>query len=274
MSDEPVLDIRHLTIRAGDGRTLVEDLNLRAEAGEHVALIGESGSGKSLTSVAVMGLLPAGLHVAGSIRVCGQEVVGTPDRITRQLRGTRMGIVFQEPMTALDPLVRLGNQLGEAIGRAAAADGHRLTRRGRRSAVREALGAVRIHQPDRIARAYPHEASGGQRQRVAIAMASAAHPDLLILDEPTTALDVTVQAEVLHLLRDLIGEHRMTTLFVSHDLAVVATMADTAVVLRAGRAVETGRFTDLLSAPRQPYTRRLIEAARALDAAMDGGADS
>ncbi|HEU0256968.1 MAG TPA: ABC transporter ATP-binding protein [Microbacteriaceae bacterium] len=264
-ANDAVLEVRGLTVQTAQGLTLVDGLDLHVAGGERFAVIGESGSGKSVTGLAVMGLLPQGLTVRGSIRVCGEEVVGAPERRLRRLRGSRVGIVFQEPLTALDPLTRLGAQLGEALARAASAEGRRLRGAGRRRAVREALEAVQIDDADRLARAYPHEASGGQRQRVAIAMALACKPDVLILDEPTTALDVTVQAEVLGLLRRLVADNGMATLFVSHDLAVVAAMAERALVLRAGRAVETGEVTTLLTAPRKAYTRELVAAARALD---------
>lgn len=269
---EPALRIEHLRVRTADGLVLVDDLSLEAAAGSRIALIGESGSGKSLTSLAIMGLLPDGITATGSIRVAGHEMVGVADADARSVRGRRAGIVFQEPLTALDPLARLGDQLGEAVSRAAGARSQRMSRSARRAAVRSALEDVRLSDPDRIARAYPHEASGGQRQRVAIAMALAARPDLLILDEPTTALDVTVQAEVLELLRGVVAGSGMATLFVSHDLAVVADMADEAVVLRGGRAVESGPIARLLSAPVDDYTQRLVEAARSLDRALDVGA--
>ncbi|GAA3754747.1 hypothetical protein GCM10022240_04740 [Microbacterium kribbense] len=290
---EPALAVEHLTIRTDDGRVLVDDLSLEVPSGARLALIGESGSGKSLTSLAIMGLLPDGMTAAGSIRVAGHEMVGVSDAAARRVRGRTVGIVFQEPLTALDPLQRLGDQLGEALTRAAAARSGtasggqaprgqmargrmargRMSRTERRAAVRAALGDVRLHEPDRIAQSYPHEASGGQRQRVAIAMALAARPDLLILDEPTTALDVTVQAEVLQLLDGIVAGGAMATLFVSHDLAVVAQMADSAVVLRGGRAVERGTVAQLLTAPREEYTRLLVTAARSLDDALDVGGE-
>lgn len=293
---DAVLAVEHLTVRTDDGRTLVDDVSFEAAPGARLALIGESGSGKSLTSLAIMGLLPEGLTAEGSIRVAGHEMVRTSDAAARRVRGRHVGIVFQEPLTALDPLGRLGDQLGEAlaragrsgagrddVGRGVAGDGvsqreaparelsrgGRRTRAERRAAVRAALEDVRLAEPDRLARSYPHEASGGQRQRVAIAMALAARPDLLILDEPTTALDVTVQAEVLDLLAGIVTGSDMATLFVSHDLAVVAQMADSAIVLRSGRAVEQGPVAQLLARPREEYTRRLVDAARALDAALD-----
>ncbi len=267
---EPLLSVESLTVRTDDGKVLVDDLSLSAAAGSRLALIGESGSGKSLTSLAIMGLLPDGLAAEGSIRVAGHEMVRVADAAARRVRGRRVGIVFQEPLTALDPLARLGDQVGEAIVRAARP--RRMSRAELRDAVRAALTDVRLHEVDRIAHAYPHEASGGQRQRVAIAMALAAHPDLLILDEPTTALDVTVQAAVLQLLDVIARGSAMTTLFVSHDLAVVARMADEAVVLRGGRMVEQGPVARLLTAPRHEYTQQLVAAARSLDSALDVGA--
>ncbi len=172
--------------------------------------------------------------------------------------------MFQEPLTALDPLMRLGQQVAEPVKRHLGLRGAEL-----RAAVHDALDEVRLPDPERIARAYPHEISGGQRQRVAIAAALACRPQLLIADEPTTALDVTVQAEVLALLDTLIAERGMSLLFVSHDLAVVSRMTDRALVLRAGRVVEEGAIRRLLDAPTDPYTVELVRSARELDAALE-----
>ncbi|MFF2052730.1 ATP-binding cassette domain-containing protein [Leifsonia sp. NPDC058194] len=258
------LDVRNLSVAARDGSPLVHDVSFSIGAGERVSLIGESGSGKSLTSFAVAGLLPDGLTAGGSVDLDGVQVVGAKERDLVPLRGKAVSFVFQEPLTALDPLMRLGRQVAEPLRRHLGLRGGEL-----RAAVREALDEVRLPDPDRIARAYPHEISGGQRQRVAIAAALACRPQLLIADEPTTALDVTVQADVLALLDSLIAERGMSLLFVSHDLAVVSRMTDRALVLRAGRVVEEGPILRLLEAPTDPYTIELVRSARELDAALE-----
>ncbi|CAM5532506.1 hypothetical protein Sdia_50040 [Streptomyces diastaticus subsp. diastaticus] len=262
-----LLDVRGLTVRTDEGRVLVDDLGFALGAGERLGLIGESGSGKSLTSLAVLGLLPPGMTATGSARLAGTEVVGAREKELTELRGARAAVVFQEPLTALDPLMRVGRQIAEPLRRRTGLKGDAL-----RKAVREALDQVRLPYPRGIARAFPHEISGGQRQRVALAMALACQPDLLIADEPTTALDVTVQADMLDLLDGLVREHSMALLFVSHDLAVVSRITDRVLVLRHGRAVETGTVADLVHRPRQAYTAALVESARKLESALDVGA--
>ncbi|SEB50682.1 peptide/nickel transport system ATP-binding protein [Paramicrobacterium humi] len=263
-----LLEVSRLSVRTADGDALVDDLSFSLDAGRRLGLIGESGSGKSLTSLAVTGLLGAGLEASGSVLLDGQQVIGAPDRMLRPLRGPVASLVFQEPLSALDPLMRVGRQVAEPMRRHLGLRGAELDR-----AVAAALAEVSL--PDaRIARAYPHELSGGQRQRVAIALALAAGPRLLIADEPTTALDVTVQDEVLSLLDRLVNERDMALLFISHDLAVVARMAENVVVLQHGRAVESGDVREVVAAPREPYTRRLVDSARLLDAALDQGPDA
>ncbi|WP_244972543.1 ATP-binding cassette domain-containing protein [Paramicrobacterium fandaimingii] len=259
------LEVSHLTVRSADGDALVDDVSFSVDAGERVGLIGESGSGKSVTSLAVTGLLDAGLIASGSVLLDGQQVVGASDRMLRPLRGPAASIVFQEPLTALDPLMRVGKQVAEPIAR------HRKLRGAElRGAVHDAL--VDVALPDeRFARAFPHELSGGQRQRVAIAIALAAQPRLLIADEPTTALDVTVQNEILDLLDRLVAEHDMALLFISHDLAVVSRMVQRVVVLQDGVAVESGPVNDVITAPQHEYTQKLVASARALDSTLDGG---
>ncbi|MDZ8275452.1 ABC transporter ATP-binding protein [Microbacterium aquimaris] len=262
-----LLEITGLTLHAGTA-TLVDDLGLTLAAGERVGLVGESGSGKSMTALAALGLLPDAVTATGSALLDGHEVVGAADAAVRRLRGPVAGIVFQEPLTALDPLMRVGRQIAEPLRR------HRGLRGGAlRDAVTRALGDVSL-EGDRIARSYPHELSGGQRQRVAIAIALAADPRLLIADEPTTALDVTVQDEVLTLLERLVADRDMGLLFISHDLAVVSRMVDRVLVLQRGRLVEEGTVGRVLGAPQHPYTRSLVDSARYLDAALDVGAGS
>ena len=257
-----ILDVSGLTVRSGSG-ALVRDVSFSLVPGERLGLIGESGSGKSLTTLAVTGLLPDSLTASGSVLLDGHQVVGARDADLRPLRGPVAQIVFQEPLTALDPLMRVGRQIAEPLRRHLGLRGAEL-----RSAVAAALDEVSLTDP-RIARAYPHELSGGQRQRVAIAIALAARPQLLIADEPTTALDVTVQDAVLALLERLVAERGMALLFISHDLAVVSRMVDRIVVLRDGLVVEEGAVAQVLRHPAEPYTRMLVDSARALDAFLD-----
>ncbi|MAP62779.1 MAG: ABC transporter ATP-binding protein [Microbacterium sp.] len=262
-----LLETTGLTLHAGTA-TLVDDLGLTLAAGERVGLVGESGSGKSMTALAALGLLPDAVTATGSALLDGHEVVGAADAAVRRLRGPVAGIVFQEPLTALDPLMRVGRQIAEPLRRHRGLRGAAL-----RDAVTRALADVSL-EGNRVARAYPHELSGGQRQRVAIAIALAADPRLLIADEPTTALDVTVQDEVLTLLERLVADRDMGLLFISHDLAVVSRMVDRVLVLQRGRLVEEGTVGRVLGAPQHPYTRSLVDSARYLDAALDVGAGS
>ncbi|MEA1263761.1 ABC transporter ATP-binding protein [Microbacterium sp. STF-2] len=259
-----ILDVSGLTVRSGAG-TLVRDVSFSLAPGERLGLIGESGSGKSLTSLAVTGLLPDALSASGSVLLDGHQVIDARDADLRPLRGPVAQIVFQEPLTALDPLMKVGRQIAEPLRRHLGLRGAEL-----RSAVAAALDEVALSDA-RIARAYPHELSGGQRQRVAIAVALAARPQLLIADEPTTALDVTVQDGVLALMERLVDERGMALLFISHDLAVVSRMVDRIVVLRDGLVVEAGTVAQVLQEPAEPYTRMLVDSARALDAFLDAG---
>ena len=264
-----LLEIAGLGVMAGN-RALVKGLSLTLARGERLGLIGESGSGKSLTALAATGLLPRGLNASGSVRLAGTEVIGAPDRALDRLRGTAAAIVFQEPLTALDPLMRVGRQIAEPLARRASRDGRALNGKALDAAVLALIEEVRLPEPRRMIRAYPHELSGGQRQRVAIAMALACQPDLLIADEPTTALDVTTQAEILALLDRLVRERGMALLFISHDLPVVANTVERVVVLRQGEAVEAGPVREVFAAPRHDYTRSLLAAARSFDDALEG----
>lgn len=253
-----LLDVDGLTVRNAAGTTLVDDVSFRVGAGDRTGLIGESGSGKSLTALAVTGLLPAGLTATGEIRLDGADMIRAPLG-----RGNVAAVVFQEPLTALDPLMTAGRQIAVPIRRFRGVRGGAL-----RAAVIEALEAVRLTDADRIARSYPHQLSGGQRQRVAIAMALACRPRLLIVDEPTTALDVTVQAEVLDLLNDVVERLQTALLFITHDLPVAARVVRDTHVLRAGRIVESGPITRMVAEPVHPYTRTLVDSARRFDAAL------
>ncbi|MFD1506618.1 ABC transporter ATP-binding protein [Georgenia yuyongxinii] len=250
--------------RAGEpARRLVDDLSFTVAAGERLAIIGESGSGKSLTALAVAGLLAPGLQASGSVSVAGREVVGAPEAVLNRVRGAGVSLVFQEPRTALDPLMRIGRQIAEPLRRHRGLRGTEL-RDGVRGLMRE------VALPERAEQAFPHEVSGGQRQRVAIAMALACDPKVLIADEPTTALDVTVQAGILELLQREVRERDMALVFITHDMGVVAEVAERVVVLRSGRKVEEGSVAGTIAAPQHPYTQRLVEGARLLDAALAG----
>jgi oligopeptide/dipeptide ABC transporter ATP-binding protein len=231
----------------------VNGLDMELRPGEIVGLVGESGSGKSVTSRAIMGLLPPRTsRIAGSVRLAGRELVGLPEAQYRRVRGEHVAMIFQDPLTALDPLYRAGEQVAEALR-----FHFGLSRSAASRRVVELLDAVGLPDPAGTARRYPHELSGGMRQRVMIAMALACEPELLIADEPTTALDVTVQAQILELLRRLVRERGMALLLITHDLGVVRELCERAVVLYAGRVAEEGPVSDLLRSPLHPYTSGL-----------------
>ena len=268
---KPVLNISGLTIRAG-ARRLVSDLDLVIQPGERWGVIGESGSGKSLTALASIGLLPPGLSCEGTIFLDGQPVHTLPERELTRLRGQAASVVFQEPLTALDPLMRLGRQTAEPLARRLRREGKPVERKAIEAEVARLFELVALPEPARIARSYPFEISGGQRQRVAIAMALACRPKLLIADEPTTALDVTTQAEVLALLRQLVSDMKMALLFISHDLAVVNSIAEKVAVMRHGEIVEKGNAQQVLAEPKHDYTASLVTAATAFEDALAGRA--
>jgi oligopeptide transport system ATP-binding protein len=254
----PVLSIRALRVRFRTGDGVVEavrGIDLDVAPGETVAIVGESGSGKSQTMMSVMGLLAANGWAEGSVRYRGEELMGLkPDALNRY-RGSKLTMIFQEPMTSLDPLYRIGDQISLPLIVHAG-----LSRADARRRAVELLELVRIPDPERRLNAYPHELSGGQRQRVMIAIALANHPDVLIADEPTTALDVTVQARILDLLADLKARLGMSIVFITHDLGIVRRFADRTYVMKDGEIVEQGRTGDLFAAPKHPYTRMLIDA--------------
>ncbi|MGF6158767.1 peptide/nickel transport system ATP-binding protein [Ensifer sp. KUDG1] len=262
-----LLDIKGLTIRAGD-KPLVSGLSFAIRPDERIGLIGESGSGKSMTAMAATGLLPPSITVTGSITLDGQQVVGATDRVMNRLRGVATAVVFQEPLTALDPLMKIGRQIAEPVRRRLERDGGKATKEAVQREVRDLIDKVALPQPDRIINSYPHEVSGGQRQRVAIAMALACRPKLLIADEPTTALDVTTQAEILKLLDQLVRETGMALLFISHDLPVVSQVVERVIVLKNGIAVEEGLVGSVFGTPQHGYTKTLVEAARLFDEAL------
>ncbi len=260
-----LLDVRDLTVSFptdAERVAAVRGLNYHVEAGEVVALVGESGAGKSAGAMAVVGLLPAYAEVSGSVRLHGDELLGLSDQQMSRIRGNKVGTVFQDPMSALTPVYAVGDQIAEAIRI------HRRDVSGRAARTRavELLELVGIAQPERRARAFPHELSGGERQRVVIAIAIANDPDLLICDEPTTALDVTVQAQILDVLRTARDVTGAAVLIITHDLGVVAEFADRALVMYAGRAVETAPVADLYRSRRMPYTAGLLGSVPRLDA--------
>lgn len=259
------LIVEDLVVRI-DGRPVVDGVSFEVPDGTRLGLIGESGSGKSLTALAVLGLLPDGASASGSIRWNGTELIGMPDRELARLRGDEIGIVFQEPRTALNPIRTVGRQIAESIR---IHEG--IGRRDARDRAIQEAARVRLPDPEAIVDRYPHQLSGGQRQRVAIAMALACRPRLLIADEPTTALDVTIQAEILALLLGLAEEQGMSLVFITHDLAVLAQVATHGVVLEDGLVVETAPVSTLLSAPASSVTKGLLRDATATLWRPDGG---
>lgn len=250
-----VLTVEDLTVTVRD-KTLVQDVSLTVDPGERVGLIGESGSGKSLTALSVMGLLPEDVHAAGSVRLAGvdHDLIGADERRLSRVRGRHLAMVFQEPMTALNPTMRVGDQVAEAMLIHDTVPG----RRAAHAAAAELLGRVQL--PD-VLRAYPHQLSGGQRQRIVLALALANDPSLLICDEPTTALDVTVQAMVLDLIVRGVTARSSALLFITHDLAVVATVCQRVLVMYGGRIVESGSVNEVFTSPRHRYTQGLIAAS-------------
>ncbi len=256
--DTDVVTVSGLGV-ATDGTSLVDDVSFAIGAGERVGLIGESGSGKSLTALAMIGLLPEGLAASGSVRVAGvdADLVGADERTLAKVRGHDVAMVFQEPMTALNPTMRVGRQVEESL----LVHRRRPDRRSARSAAVALLDQVGLPDPGDAARAYPHQFSGGQRQRVVLALALANDPALLICDEPTTALDVTVQARVLDLIVSGVEERSSALLFITHDLAVVATACERVMVMYGGRIVEAGPVREVLTRPRHRYTQGLVGAS-------------
>ncbi|WP_285037824.1 ABC transporter ATP-binding protein [Plantibacter sp. ME-Dv--P-095] len=254
--DVDALHVEGLSIAYGGAAPSVQDVTLRVGPGEIVGVIGESGSGKSSIALAMMGLLPDSATVTASrLDVAGTDMQGATERDWSALRGSRASMVFQEPMSALNPCMRIGAQIAEVLRIHGVAD-----KRTARARALEILHLVRMPDAERRLGYYPHQLSGGQRQRVVIAIAVAAGPTLLVADEPTTALDVTVQAQILELLRTLRDETGMGVLFISHDLGVVGQLCERVAVMYRGRIVETGRAERVLADPRHPYTKALLES--------------
>lgn len=260
MTDQtPVVEISDLSVDfsvEGEWIPALRGVSFVIQPGEVVACVGESGSGKSTAALAMMGLLPNNSRANGSVRLRGQEILGVAASELRHIRGAQIGMVFQEPMTALNPVLTVGFQIMEALR---AHDGE-VTAEAAKQRALELLGMVELPDPEKAFHSYPHQLSGGQRQRAMIAQALALQPALLIADEPTSALDVTVQAEILDLLRDLAQRLNQAVLLITHDMAVVADLADRVVVMKQGEIVEQGATAKLFSAPQHPYSRALLEA--------------
>jgi ABC-type dipeptide/oligopeptide/nickel transport system ATPase component len=271
-SAAPVLEVDGLRVgfanEAGVTQA-VDGVSLELGAGEVLAIVGESGSGKSVTALSIMGLAGAGARVEGSVRLEGQELLGAAEKELREVRGARVGMVFQDPSSSFNPVYKVGDQIDEAIR------AHRaLSAAETRELTRQTLGAAGVSDPERLARSYPHQLSGGMGQRAMIAMALALEPTVLIADEPTTALDVTIQAQVLALLARLNRERDLATILITHDLGVVAEVADRVAVMRTGRVVEEGSLDQVFYEPRHPHTRELLEALARLGRPRAGTASA
>lgn len=256
MGRSTLLDVRNLSIAFGQSRA-VNGISFQIEEGETLGLVGESGSGKSATSLAILRLLPPTATVSGSLRFGSEDLLGLSEEAMRRHRGRSIAMIFQEPMTALNPVMPVGKQIAEA----AEAHHPKLSRSQVRERVLEVMHEVALPEPERRFHDYPHQFSGGQRQRILIAMAIVNRPRLLIADEPTTALDVTVQAQILALLNKLRRTHNLSMLFISHDLAVVSQVADRVAVMQHGDIVEQAPVAQLFRSPQHPYTQRLLASA-------------
>jgi ABC-type dipeptide/oligopeptide/nickel transport system ATPase component len=267
----PFLDVQGLTVVFGANgavTTAVNNVSFTLNAGETLGLVGESGSGKSVTAFSILRLLqPPGRVTAGRVLFEGRDLLALSEREMRAIRGARISLIFQEPMTALNPVMRVGDQIAEALTVHGIASGREASNR----AV-SLLDAVKIPDARRRARDYPHQLSGGMRQRVMIAIALACRPPLIIADEPTTALDVTIQAQVLDLLRELKAQFNLALLLITHDFGVVAEMADSVAVMYKGSLVEQGPVRQILRSPAHSYTRALLAAVPGLSSVSDPGA--
>jgi peptide/nickel transport system ATP-binding protein len=261
MSENALLEIANLRI-AIDGKFPVDGAGFSVHGREFVALVGASGSGKTLTALSVIGLLPTAAAVeGGEINFDGCNLLAFSEKEWRKVRGREIGMIFQEPMTSLNPVMTVGAQLREAIRTGLGGSRSQI-----RAAALEALRAVQMPEPEMRMRAYPHQLSGGLRQRAMIAMALACRPALLIADEPTTALDVTIQAGIMRLLREIRAERELAVILITHDIALAAEVSDRIIVMRAGRIVEEGIPSEIIGRPSHPYTQDLIEHCRRREA--------
>ncbi len=268
---EPLLAVRDLTVRFRSGGERVRAVNgvsFEVRPGETLAVVGESGSGKSVTALSILRLLPGrNAEIGGSVRLTGEELTSASEARMREIRGDEISMIFQEPMTSLDPVMTVGRQIAEAI------EVHQgLGRDAAFQAAIAALDDVRVPEPARRAKQYPFQLSGGLRQRVMIAMAMSCRPKVLIADEPTTALDVTIQAQILNLMDELREKTGTAIVLITHDLGVVAEMADRVAVMYAGRVVERASAEDLFARPRHPYTLGLLGSVPKLGSSLEGGA--
>jgi len=268
---EPLLAVRDLTVRfrsGGDRVRAVNGVGFEVRPGETLAVVGESGSGKSVTALSILRLLPGrNAEIGGSVRLMGEELTAASEARMREIRGDEISMIFQEPMTSLDPVMTVGRQIAEAI------EVHQgLGREAAFQAAVAALDDVRVPEPARRAKQYPFQLSGGLRQRVMIAMAMSCRPKVLIADEPTTALDVTIQAQILNLMDELREKTGTAIILITHDLGVVAEMADRVAVMYAGRVVERASAEDLFARPRHPYTLGLLGSVPKLGSSLEGGA--
>ena len=249
-----LISLQGLSIKtSSDGRSLTSDVNISLIEGEALGIVGESGSGKTLTALSILGLLPRGVEVAsGEINFNGENLLSIDPERLREIRGKEISMVYQDPMTALNPVMTVGNQLLEVL------DCHNHDVKDPESHVKQSLIEVGIPDPDRALKSYPHEFSGGMRQRVVIAMSLLLSPKLLIADEPTTALDVTIQRQILSLVSKQRSRRQMSMLWITHDLGVVANLVDRVAVMYAGRIVEVGTTKQIFNSPQHPYTQGLL----------------
>lgn len=264
---QPILSVEglHTILRTQEGIVrAVTDVNIEVNRGEIVGIVGESGCGKSMTAMSIMGLVPSppGEITEGSIKLDGQDLRGLSNRAFQKVRGQRVAMIFQDPMTYLNPVLTIGTQITETLQAHTGLD-----KNACRERVLELLGRVNIPDPERVAAAYPHQLSGGMRQRILIATAISCDPELIIADEPTTALDVTVQAQVLDLLKDIIKEMNSSLILITHDLGVVAETCDRVYVMYAGRVIEEAPVGELFANPRHPYTQGLLASILRVDEA-------
>ena len=258
-----MLEVSNLSVSFRRGREVIEavrDVSFTLEKGETLGIVGESGSGKSQTVLAMLGLTDSNGQVAGSATLDGEELIGLTRRQLNRIRGRRVAMIFQDPMTSLNPHLRIGTQMAEVLALHKGQSG-----RAAQARCIQMLEQVRINDPARRLRQYPHELSGGMRQRVMIAMSLLCEPEILVADEPTTALDVTVQAEILDLLRDLRQRYNMAMILITHDFGIVAGNCDNVLVMRDGRIIESGDAAAIFYSPQQAYTRELLAAVPRLD---------
>lgn len=265
MSEAAALEVRDLVVMASDLQA-VRGISFSLPAGGRMGLMGESGSGKTLTALALMGLLPVGLTASGEVLHDGEDLTQLSDRALSGRRGRTLSMIFQDPMSALNPVQRVGEQIASVLRRHL-----NLSRTDAAAQTVDLVRQMRLPRPEQMVRAYPHELSGGQQQRLMIAMALACYPQLIIADEPTTALDVTVQKEVLRLLNNAVRERGCALLMITHDLPVVAAMCDSVAVMYAGRIVETGPVGEVFRNPRHPYTMALLNSQPSLEKVAEDG---